>query len=228
MRRSLGRVSLLVALAIALAPAQSPAAVRDVAATHSYIEANYELARASVARLGSAQAKIERFNDRLGRECPHIGLGSPENEASQPISHEVAVALWSIEYGTQAPAIRTFVRTADGLSWGNPAIARSARRYVSSLRELARVALPDLCTDVRAWRASGFGAVPAAIVSLVERVEGLHPQAIPPRLLAPFERGSDASVLARTKRLEARLEENEFLVGQGDWITVLETLGLNE
>jgi hypothetical protein len=59
-------------------------------------------------------------------------------------------------------------------------------------------------------------------------VEGIEPKTIPPRLLAPYERGADASILARTKRLETKLAENEFMVGQTDWIQVLGTLGLNE
>jgi hypothetical protein len=93
---------------------------------------------------------------------------------------------------------------------------------------LATVPLPDLCADVRAWKESGFQIIPAATVSLVQRVEAIEPKAIPSHLLARYERGADASIVARTIRLETKIEENEFLVGQGDWIQLLDTLGLQE
>lgn len=222
-----GRFTLLAALALAAAPAPAIASPQDIAATHAYIEANYALAKASVARIAPAQAKIEHFNGVLANECPLIGIGSPENEASQPVSHEVAAALWSLEYGTAAGPIRTFLNATGRLRWSNGAITRTAKRYASDLHQLATVPLPNLCADVRSWKASGFQVIPAAVVSLVQRVDAIEPKTIPPRLLSPYERGADASILARTKGLETKLEENEFIVGQKDWNQVLETLGLN-
>jgi hypothetical protein len=218
----------LAALVLATAPAPAIATTQDVAATHAYIQANYTLAQAMVARLHAGQMKIEHLNGDLAHECPGVGTGSPEDEASQPISHEVTVALWSLAYGVDAGPIRTFTNLAGQLHWSSRAIRHAAQTYARNLHELATVPLPGLCADVRSWRESGFQVIPPATVSLVQRVEAIEPTAIPSRLLAPFERGADASILARTIRLETKLEENEFLVGQGDWIQVLGTLGLQE
>jgi hypothetical protein len=218
----------IAVFAFGIAPAPAIAAPEDLTATHAFIQANYALDQALVARIGAAQAKIERTNSNLERECPHAGIGSPENEASQPISHEVVVALWSLDYGTDAGPIRTFLETAKRLRWSNHSIVRLAQGYARGLHELATLPLPNLCESVRSWKASGFQVIPAATVSLVRRVEAIEPKPIPPRLLAPYERGSDATILARTMRLEMRLEENEFVVGQSDWIQMLGTLGLNE
>jgi len=218
----------MVVLAFGLAPAQAIAAPQDLAATQAYIQANYALAQAGVARIGAGQAKIERLNGSLAQECPHIGSGSPENEASQPVSHEVAAALWSLAYGTDAGPIRAFVKAARQLRWSNPAITHFATRYAASLHELATLPLPNLCDTVSSWKASGFQVVPPATLSLVQHVEAIELTPIPARLLAPYERGSDKSILARTMRLETRLEENEFIVGQTDWLQLLGTLGLNE
>jgi hypothetical protein len=223
-----GRSTLLAAVVLAAVPAPALATPQDVAATHAYIEANYVLAQAMVARIGEGQTKIERLNGDLTHECPGVGAGSPEDEASQPISHEVTVALWSLAYGVDAGPIRTFTNIAGGLRWSSHAIRSASQTYARNLRELAAVPLPNLCADVRSWKETGFKTIPAAVVSLVQRVEAIEPKAIRPRLLTAYERGADASILARTIRLETRLEENEFLVGQGDWIQVLETLGLQE
>lgn len=219
--------TLLAVLAFAVAPMRASASTGDITATHAYIAANYALARASVAMIGPAQAKIERLNGALAQECPLLGAGSPENEASQPMSHEVSVAILSLKYGADAGPIRTFLDATGRLRWSNATVTRTARSYAGDLRELASVTLPNLCADVRTWKASGFQIVPATVASLVTRVEGTVPAPIPPRLLTPFERGADASLLARTMSLETKVEENEFRVSQLDWYQLLETLGLN-
>ncbi|MDQ6811691.1 MAG: hypothetical protein M3Z95_07315, partial [Actinomycetota bacterium] len=127
-----------------------------------------------------------------------------------------------------AGAIRSFGAKIARLRWSNHAITRMAAKYASDLHQLASVPLPALCADVRAWKASGFQTLPANTLALVHSVEEVQPTPIPPRLLAPYERGSDASVLARTKGLETKLEESEFSLGQSDWIQVLGTLGLSQ
>jgi hypothetical protein len=228
MRRSSTVPAVLAILALAIAPAQALAALQDIAATHSYIAANYALAKASVAAIPPGQAKIEQLNRQLAGECPLVGAGSPENEASQPMAHEVTVALWSLAYGTNARAIRTFQNTVGRLRWSNHAITRAAETYAKSLSELASLSLPHLCSDVLSWKATGFQTISPAVLSLVGRVEAIELNTVSTRLLAPYERGADASLLARTKPLEKKVAENEFVVGQQDWVQLLETLGLNE
>jgi hypothetical protein len=219
---------LLVTLALGIAPAQSLASSRDIAATHAYIQANYGLARSGVAAIGPVEAKIARLNSQLAGECPRVGAGSPQNEASQPMSHEVTVALWSIAFGTEARAIHAFANTVGRLRWSNHAITRAAQSYVRNLSELAVLPMPNLCADVLSWKQTGFQTISAAVVSLVDRVDAIELKPVPARSLAPYERGADAGVLARTKPLEMKLAEQEFVVGQTDWIRVLGTLGLNE
>jgi hypothetical protein len=221
-------VIVLVALALGLAPAQSLASPRDISATHAYIQANYALSKASVAGIGPGQAKIERLNSQLAGECPRVGAGAPQNEATQPMSHEVTVALWSLAYGTDARAIHAFSKTVERLRWSNRAITHAAQAYARSLTELAALPVPPLCADVLAWKLTGFRTITPTVLSLVARVEAIELKPVSPRLLAPYARGADAGILARTKPLETKLAENEFMLGQTDWLQVLETLGLPE
>jgi hypothetical protein len=219
-------VAVLVGLVAVLAPARALAAPSDVTATHAYIQANYALAKASVGLIDAGQAKIQRFNAQLGRECPDVGAGSLEDEAGEPMSYVVAVALWSIAYGTDAGAIRTFAQVVGHLHWNNRRIARLAERYASSLQAYAALPLPDLCAEVGSWKATGFQTIPPVVAALDAREQAIDATALPAGLVAPYERGNDAAVLARTEGLEIKLEENEFLVGQGDWYEVLATLGV--
>jgi hypothetical protein len=220
-------VVLIIVLVLGMAPATAIATPQDIAATHTYIRADYALARAGDAKVGAAQAKVEELNRKLGRECPNVGAGSPEDEASQPLSYEVAVALWSVSYGTGAGPIRTFVDAVGRLRWSDRRLTRIAQSYATSLHELATLPLPDLCGDVRAWKAGGFKTVPAATTAIDRRVEGIEAKSIPARLLAPYEQPTDRIILARATRLEAKLEEFEISTGFSDWDQVLATLGLN-
>ena len=216
----------MLALGVTAAPAGATA--QDVAATHAYIQAGYALARVSVASLGRVQAKIESYDQRLRQECPRVGAGSPEDEASQVASNEAADALWSIGYGTDAPQIHAFLETTLRLRWSNGAIKRAALAFAGDLNELATSPLPSLCSDIASWKQSGFLSFPAASAGLVSRIQAIEPIPVPARLLAPYERGSDAGLYARTTHLEGQIGEFEFVHGQADWDQLLETLALNQ
>ena len=216
----------LVLLVLAVAPSPALASPRDIAATHTAIVAGYVLARAGVATITVAQSKIQSFNRKLAAECPGIGSGAPENEASQPMSHEVAVALWSIAYGSAAGPIKRFATAMRPLRWTSDRINRVARSLVANLTALATIPLPDLCGDVRAWKASAFTTVPPHVLELVRRVESVELQQTPWRLLSPYMRGDDAQRVAYIKRAERKIAEAEFVKGQSDWYQVLKTLGL--
>jgi hypothetical protein len=202
------------------------AGASDASATHAYIQANYALAKAGVARIGAIQAKIHAFNTSLAQQCPGAGKGAPELEITQSLSHEVVAALWSIAYQATAAPIATFVAKTKHLRWSSGRITRIVARYARSLHEMATLPLPNLCEDVRAFTASGFRTPPAHVVALVEHAEAIELEPVPKRLLARYEHGSDASVLAKTAVLESKLEESEFSFGQTDWLLVLGTLGL--
>ena len=222
----LGGASILAGLAIAVAPVGATAAPQDISSTHAYIQANYALARAGVARIGPAEAAIGRLDAELGQKCPGEGAGSVEDEAAEPLSYEVAVAMVSLAYGTGTGPIRTFIAATKRLRWSNDRITRLAVRYANSLHAYATLPLPDLCADVAAWKASGFQVTPATTAQIDAREQGVDLEAIPASLLAPYERGGDARVLERTEALEIKIENTEFSVGQNEWYELLGTLGL--
>ena len=160
-------------------PAPAGATAQDVAATHSYIQAGYALARVAVASLGRVQAGSRATTGACGRNVPGVGAGSPEDEASQVASNEVADALWSIGYGTDAPQIHAFFEKTRGLRWSNAAITRAAHAFAGDLNQLATSPLPDLCSDVAAWKQTGFQSFPAASATLVSRIQAIEPSPSP-------------------------------------------------
>jgi hypothetical protein len=223
----------LLALAVAATvPACMPAAGRaassDIAATHAYVRADYALERAGVALIPLVERRARKLITALARECPKVGSGAPQDEASQPMSYEAAVALWAVEYGSAKLPIARFVRATAHLRWSSDATTTLARAYARDLTELAAIRVPSLCEDVRAWKQTGFQVIPPAALSLVRRAEAIEPEPVPPGRLVRYARGADAILLARSQRLERRLTEEEFLVGQTDWLDTLEALGINQ
>jgi hypothetical protein len=221
-----GTVVLLAALAFANASAPASASTQDVSATHAAIVADYAQARARVTSINVVQSKVENYRHRLATECPGVGAKAPESEATLPMSHEVAVALWSIDYGYSAGPIEKFAKAIGPLRWTNSRVTRAAHTLASNLSALARIRLPDICADVRAWSATGFTVVPQRIVELVEHVESLNLPEIPWKLITPYVRGRDAGLVAYIRRAETKLAEAEFMLGQKDWYQVLQTVGL--
>jgi hypothetical protein len=216
----------LVMLTLAMAPSPAPASPADVAATHKAIVAGVALARAAVATINVAQSKVESWNRKLAAECPGVGRGAPESEVSTPMSHEVAVALWSIAYGSAAGPIKTFANAMRPLHWTIARFNRDARAFVANLTALATTPLPDLCGDVRAWSATGFTTIPPHVIELDSRVESLELPEIQWKLVAPYELRGDAGLVKYIQRAERKIAEAEFVLGQSDWYQVLGTLGL--
>ena len=64
------------------------------------------------------------------------------------------------------------------------------------------------------------------MIDLDRHVEPLDLPEIPWKLVTPFMRGSDASLVAYIKRAERKVAEAEFMLGQKDWYQVCETVGL--
>jgi hypothetical protein len=211
---------------LALALCATAAVASDVSSTHSYIQASYAVAKAGVANIPATQARVAALNADLAQRCPKVGQGAPILEITQPLSFEVADELWSLAYRVNAKPIHAFAAASRGWHWSSGKITRIARRQARGLTEMASLPLPDLCKDVGAFAASGFKTVPAGVQALVDHVNSISLDPVPRSLLTPFERGSDKSVLAKTRRLEHTLEGNEFELGQTDWLLVLATLGL--
>jgi hypothetical protein len=217
-----------VALAVGFAPAPAAAAPQDVTSTNTYLTAGYAALRAAIANMHVVGANVDELNRRYAAECPKVGAGSPQNEAADPMTYEVAGALWSTAYHTDESIVRAFVRAVKPLRWSNAKITRNADSYAASLADLAALPLPDLCGDVRTWSLGGFAAIPTTTTQFDQRVESIEGHPIPLRLLAPYEGAADRALAARVARLENELDSMETMLGQEWWDMTLETLALNQ
>jgi hypothetical protein len=214
--------------ALLVLPATSLAASKDQKATRAYVLASYSLIRAARASIPAAEAEVATLNQQIGAECPHAAPESPQNNESEQLADEVAGALWSIVYHLDAPAISRFTSIVRPLRWSNHEITGTAERYVKSLRQLTALTMPSLCTDVRAWVASGFHTVPSSTVTFDKYFSSIEATPISPKLLMPYEGKAEQQLAARTAHLEVLLGHAESTIGFDDWSSVLETVGVNQ
>jgi len=219
----------LAVLALGVAPSNALAvSPQDSDATHTALVAAYSSLRGIVNSWPKLEAGLRKLNQRFATECPKVGAGSPQNESGQRLSYEVAGALWATAYHIDAKYANEFINSVSSLRWSNHAIVRRGLKFIVGLHEMIALEVPDICGDVRTWAAGGFATAPADTQQFDDHVESINVEIPSPRILAPYTRASDRSLLKRVERLLLRFEELEFTVGQRFWNTLLETLALNQ
>jgi hypothetical protein len=221
--------TMIVAVAIAFSgtPAQAIAASRDAASTDTYLAAAYTDLRAAVASMPTTiDANVDALDRRYASECPRVAAGSIQDEAADPMTYEVAGALWSAAYHTDAKIVQAFDAAVRPLRWSNPTIARDVDSYAASLHQLSVLPPPDLCADMRSWAAGSFSAIPSSTTQFDRHVEAIEGHPLPLALLVPYEGPAQRALATRVASLESRFEELEGELSQKWFDMTLETLAL--
>ncbi len=204
------------------------ASQQDESSTHTALVAAYTSLNGIVSTWPKLEASLSRLNQKFAAECPHVGVGSPQNESDQRLSYEVAGALWATAYHTDAKYANIFINAVSPLRWSNHSIVRRGLNFIVGLREMMALKVPDLCGDVRTWIAGGFATVPSDTEQFDNHVESINVEIPSPRILEPYVSPSDKGLLQRVERLVTKFDELEFTVGQRYWDTLLETLSINQ
>lgn len=203
-------------------------AIRDVAATRAYIEADYRLTTTSRRHLSLSLAATHALAKRTVSECPLAGEGAYVNKASNEISEEVGGTVVAVAFHSDSAAIRAFVSAIKRLRWSNPRLTRDVRGYVVKLSNLAALEPADICTDVKAFAATGFSSAPEATLRFNKLyfAADVEVEEVPLRLLAPYEDSHGVDLLRRIKKLEAPLADAEAK-GVQDWMQIMRGLALS-
>ena len=104
---------------------------------------------------------------------------------------------------------------------------REVREHAAKLKTIAGLAPPNLCADVRAWRASGYGELPATSVQFDAKFEpawvaiGLDPEA-----LHSYENPATKALAHRNEQIEEQLFDGEARVTETSYETIMDALEL--
>lgn len=200
----------------------------DAASTEAYVRANYALTLAGHGFIHTGRARIAALRTRLHSECPAIVAGSPQNTQSEQLTWEVIGAMTIVGYQPGVRAAASFARTVSKLSWSSSSLTRSVRAYARQGLTEVHTPLPDVCGDLRAWKAGGYKALPASTVHFRKTFYenyvgvGFMPTAIL-RMVAPAQK----SLVQRSRRYEEEIAEVEALEVE-TFGEIIDSLGLNQ
>lgn len=201
---------LAAAAGLAIGPSAALADTADVAATQTYLQANYALVRYFTSHIPAARAELSSVLAGVRRECPSAAAGSPENVDSEQLSNEVIGAMVTTVIQHNLPPIRTAIRATAHLRWSNGALTRAVQAYAAKGKVLTSLAVPHLCADVKAWVAGDFQTLPASTASFAPRFMSVWvAPGYLPAALSPYETAEDRTLAHRTAQLEEQWTEFE-------------------
>jgi hypothetical protein len=198
-------------IAVALAPLQSAlASSGDAATTRSYLKANYALLRVAQRNIRASEAAYKSVQHRVIAECPRAGLNSPQDAQSTQMSNEVIGAMVVSAAKPDLAAIRTYVHAIAGLHWSSASINRTIGRYRAMLGTVFKLAVPDLCSEVRSWATSGFQTLPSSTVSFDKLfVPNWVALGLVPASLRSLEDSEGRSLAQRSHAIEVQITDVE-------------------
>jgi hypothetical protein len=197
------------------------------AATRAYVKANYALVSAARANLAVAKTAIASLGSTVAGECPRVAAEAPQNHDAEQLSNEVVGALEVAAYQPDKESMVAFAHAVRGLHWSNHKLTRMVDAYTTKLEGFMTLAAPSICADVKAWVASGYSTLPASTVAFDKGFYAydIEAEEVSLRLLRPYESATEASLLRRTKQLEAPLAEFEA-EAVSDYTEILDSLKL--
>jgi hypothetical protein len=193
----------------------------DAAATMAYLRASEVYARGASAEVGASVAVIAARAGEIAGECPSALTYAPRDVAFGEIGEEASTTLF---YAGVAPMSATrlgFARAVGRLSWSDRRLTRLVRAQAAEEVAVVAVALPDVCADIGAWKASAYVALPQSATGFLARVAAIESgSSVGPseesreeairRLLVPYE---GQGVRRTVKRLEQQEQRTDRMLG---------------
>ena len=203
------------------------ASADDRAATAAYVRADYALVATARSKQHSAESILRSLLGRVRRDCPSVVAGSPENEASEKLTAALIGTMRVSAMASIAQAATSYAHAVSALRWSNGALTRTVHTYARELLAQVRLAVPDFCGQLQAWKASGYTTLTPATLRFnqayyaVDVAIGLLPQ----RQLAPFLTSAEASLARRAASLEASVVDFEAKEVE-TWGEIMNSAGL--
>jgi len=180
------------------------------------------------AKQGAAESILRSLLARVRRDCPSVVAGSPQNEASEKLTAALIGTMRVTAMAPIAKAATSYGRAVSALRWSSGALTRAVHTYARELLAQVRLAVPDFCGQLRAWKASGYTALsrPATLgfnqaYYSVDVAIGLLPR----RQLAPFLASADVALTRRAVSLESAVVDFEAKEVE-TWGEIMNSAGL--
>lgn len=213
--------SLIAGLACAASaglPAHALASVHthDISATRAYLRASDAYERGTYAEVGMGVAAIEARASAIGGQCPSVLTFAPRDAAFGELGEEADTTVFSADVAPVRSMTLRLGRSIEHLRWSDRRLTRLVRAEAAEELAIATLALPDVCADIAAWRASAYAALPPSAVRFLAHLQAIESlqgvglseesrEAAIMRLLRPYERPAERQTARRIERLEAQI-----------------------
>jgi hypothetical protein len=210
----------------------------DRAATHMFLEAEYELVKAALASTLAVEATEARAAEALGDECKDVLEGAPDESVieeegpsasaptlsghaqgerarsekqKQTIDLEIDETIVAAAFRIVRDPYEAFIATAERLTWSDPTINALVHQTTARLREDLIGQPVAVCAEMRSWAASGFHLLPPGSKSLKESEEARGKPAVQGNLevlLRSYEGQAERAIVRRITALKEQLRED--------------------
>jgi hypothetical protein len=204
---SRGRVPMILGFACVAwlcvaAPASARASVNDVAATRAYLRASEVYARSVHVETGAMVGAINARENEVASRCPYALAYAPRDAAFSQIGEEMGAAQW---YASQAPMRSAALKLTEAighLGWSDRRLTRLVRARVVEERADTALVLPDVCSEIGAWKASAYATLPRGVSEFLAHVEADESGSV----VGPSEESREAVIAHLLKRYEGPAE----------------------
>jgi len=232
-------MALTVTVACLLAPGQAMAAVSNVASTRAYLQAFATFERSASAETAARIAAVEASGWEIAGGCPLVLTYAPRDDAFEELGSELGLVEW---YSTAVPLWPVFERMADAISrlrWSDRELTKLVQEEAAEERADVGLVLPDVCSDIEAWKASAYARLPQDTEAFIGRVDEIEAHAtvghgeqgrekVISRLLRRYERPAERRAAARFERLERQVDDRVFAVVESEENQLAVALGVSE
>jgi hypothetical protein len=215
--RAAAVLAAIIALVLA-APVAAHPVPRDVAATRLYLRADLAFLASAENGLPAGIAAAQRLATTFNSECSNALGGAPTGgQLFELRQEEFEVVAYTLIQPDAAAAVR-FAHAIGHLRWHSSRLTKLVHAYAAQDLAELRLALPNMCADMRAWVASGYRTLPADTSRFVKETEGTESQeasemsmgsaeAISHRL-APYQDAAARRLRHRVAHLLAQLKHS--------------------
>lgn len=184
------------------APTLASVGLADVHATRVYLHALDTFERDVAAETRASASAIEARASTIGEECPAALTYAPRDAAFGEIGEEAIMTTFIAGLAPVRAASLRLAHTIGHLRWGDRRLTYLVRTEASEDRGLATLALPDVCADIAAWKASAYAALPPSSTKFLARAFAIESQSFK----GPSGNSREAAIMLLLRRYEGRAE----------------------
>jgi hypothetical protein len=134
----------------------------DVAATRAYLLDRRAYENATKGQRPADEASVRALVASVVGQCPNVLAGAPRNRALSEFGQEILAQVTHALAEPERSTTIAFARQVERLKWSNTKLTYFVHGEAAESRANAEIVPPELCSDARAFAASGFQTVSAS------------------------------------------------------------------